>query len=96
MDYHLILILAEVLDRVTLTGVAIKGQNHELLRKFIFQYAPGEGRVRYISGDGSESAVMLHSCFFGSLLYKLVEILDIDELLGLPSSMIVLILRAGM
>jgi len=43
MNHHLILILAEVLDRTTLTGIAIRVQNHELLEKFIFQYALGEG-----------------------------------------------------
>jgi len=45
MDHHLVLILAEVLDQVTLIGVIIKDQNRELLGKFIFQYALGEGRV---------------------------------------------------
>ena len=58
MDHHLVLILAEVLDRVALIGVAIKGQNHESFRKFVFQYDLEEGGVGCISGDGSESAVM--------------------------------------
>ena len=31
MDYHLVLIVAEVLDWVTLTGVAAEGWNRELL-----------------------------------------------------------------
>jgi len=35
MDHHLVLILAEVLNWITLIGVAIKGWNHELLGKFI-------------------------------------------------------------
>ena len=35
MNHHLVLILIEMLDQVALTGVAIKGQNRELLRKFI-------------------------------------------------------------
>ena len=39
-------------------------------------------------GDDSESAVMWHPRLFDLLLYKLVEILDTDELLGLPSRMI--------
>ena len=58
MDHHLVLILAEVLDKITLTEVAIKGQNHELLRKFIFQYVLRERGVRCIVGDGSEPAMM--------------------------------------
>jgi len=45
MDHHLVLILAEVLNRIALTGVSIKGWNHELLGKFIFQYVLGEGRI---------------------------------------------------
>ena len=45
IDHHLVLIFAEVLDRVALIGVAIKGRNHELHGKFIFQYAIGEGGV---------------------------------------------------
>ena len=90
------MILAEVLDQIALTGVAIKGWNHELLEKFIFQYALGERRVRCIKGDGSESIVMWHPRIFDSLLYKLTEILDTDELLGLLSRMIMSILHAGM
>ena len=31
MDHHLVLILAEVLGQIALTGVAIKGRYHELL-----------------------------------------------------------------
>jgi len=58
MDHHLDLIRAEVLDRVTLTGVAIKDQNQELIGKFVFQYALKEGEVGYTDGDGSESAVL--------------------------------------
>jgi len=38
MDHHLVLILAELLDWVALTGVAVKGQNREFLEKFTFQY----------------------------------------------------------
>ena len=39
MDHYLILILAEVLDRIVLKGVAIKCRNQELLENFIFQCA---------------------------------------------------------
>jgi len=60
MDHHHILILKEVLERIALTGVAIKGQNHELLEKFILQYALRERRVGCIGGDGSESAMIWH------------------------------------
>ena len=35
-------------------------------------------------------------CVIDSLLYKFVKILDVDEILGLPPSMIILIPRAGM
>ena len=83
-----------MLDRITLTKVAVKGWNRELLGKLTFQYALREG-VRCIGDDGSVSAVVLYSCLFDSLLYKFIEILDADELLGLPPSMIVLIPRAG-
>ena len=55
---HLVLILAEVLNRITLIRLEIKGKNHELLGKFISQYVHGEGRIGWISGDGSESAVI--------------------------------------
>ena len=58
MDHHLVLILAEVLNRIALTGVAIKCQNYELLGKLIFQYVLGEGRIGCISDDGPESIVM--------------------------------------
>ena len=51
MDYHLVLVLTEVLDWVTLTGVAINYQNHELLEKFVFQYDHGEGRIGCINGN---------------------------------------------
>ena len=67
IDHHLILILAEVLNRVTMTGVIVEGQSRELLKKFIFQYVFGEGRIGCICGDGSESVVTRHSCFFDSL-----------------------------
>jgi len=30
------MILVEILNRIALIGVAIKGKNHELLEKFIF------------------------------------------------------------
>jgi len=62
----------------------------------MFQYTLGEGEVGYIGGDGSESVVVWHSCFLDSLPYKLVEILDADELFGLPPNMIVMIPRARM
>ena len=58
MDHHLVLILAEMLDWVSLTGVTVKGQNSEFLRKFTSQYVLREGGVGCIDGDGSESAVM--------------------------------------
>ena len=35
MNHYLVLILAEVLDRISFTWVVIKGQNHELLRKLV-------------------------------------------------------------
>ena len=73
MDHHLILILAEVLDRVALTGVAFEGWNRELLGKFIFQYDLREGGVGCIGGDGSESVVMRHltsSTRFGTSLSR--------------------------
>jgi len=80
--YHrLVLIMAEMLDRIALTGVAIKGWNRELLGKFTFQYAPGKGGVGCIGDDGSESVVVWHFCFLDLLLYRLVEILDAEELL---------------
>ena len=95
MNHHLVLILTEVLDRIALTGVAIKGQNHELLGKFIFHYVLREGRVGCIGGDGFESAVMWHPHLFESLLYKLIEIMDIDKLHSFPSRMIMSILHIG-
>ena len=82
-----------MLDRITLTRVAVKSR--ELLVKFTFQYILEEG-VGYIGGDGSVSTVMRHFCFSDSLLYKLIEILDTDELFGLPPCMIVMISRARM
>ena len=51
MDHYLVLIVAEVLDRIALTGVADEGWNCELHGKFIFQYHLREGVVGYISGD---------------------------------------------
>ena len=84
-----------MLNRVTLTGIAVKGRNRELLGKFIFQYDLGEVGVGCIGGDGSKSVVMWHSCLFDSFLYKVVEILDTDELLYLFSRVIMLISRAG-
>jgi len=96
MNHHLVLILVEMLDRFALTGVAIKSWNRELIEKFMFQYALRERKVGCIDGAGFESVVMRHCCFFDSLLYKLVEILDTDELLSVPPSIIVLIPRAGM
>ena len=50
MDHHLVLILEEVLNRIALIRVAIKGQNHELLEKFIFQFAIKERGVGCIRG----------------------------------------------
>jgi len=94
MDHHLVLILAEVLNRNALTGVAIKGRNHELLEKFIFQYVLREGRIGCISVDGPESAVMGHTRFY-SLFYKLVEILDANELFSFLLRMNRSILRTG-
>ena len=69
MDHNLVLILREMLNQTALNRVAIKGRVHELLRKFIFQCILGEGRIGCISGDGPESAVMWHTCFFDSLSY---------------------------
>jgi len=57
-DHHLVLILVEILDRIALTGVAVKGWNRELLKKFTFQYALREGKVGCIDGDGSESTMV--------------------------------------
>ena len=95
MDQHLVLILAEVLKRIALTRVVIKDQNHELLRKFIFQYVLEEGRIGCNSGDGPETSMMWHTHFFDSLLYELVEILDTNEL-DFPLRLIRSIPRAGM
>ena len=81
---------------VALTGVATKGQNHELLGKFILQYGLREGRIGCINGDGPEFAVVRHTRFFDLLLYELVEILDTDECLNSSSRLIRLILRVGM
>ena len=82
--------------RVALTTVAIKGQNGELLGKFIFKYVLREGGVGCIGGDGSKSAMIWHSCFFDSLLYNLVEILDTNELLYPSPRVIMMISRMGM
>jgi len=68
MDHHLVLILREVLDRITQTAVEFKAKDHEFLQKFIFQYAFGERRVGCIEGDGSESVVIWHPHLFDSLL----------------------------
>ena len=62
MDHHLILILTVVLDLVNLIRVAVKGQNHEFLKKFTSQYILGEGRIICIGGAGSEFVVMRHFC----------------------------------
>jgi len=86
MDHHIVLILAKMLNRIALTRVAIKGRNYELLEKFIFKYVPGEGRIECISGDDPESVKMWHTCSFYLLLYKLVEILNADELLDFPQN----------
>ena len=61
MDHNLVLILREMLNRTALNRVAIKGRDHELLGKFIFQYILGEGRIGCNSGDCPESAVMWHT-----------------------------------
>jgi len=76
--------------------VVIKGQNHELLGKFIFQYGLGEGKIGCINGNGLESVMMRHTHFFNLLLYKLVEILGTDECLSSPLRLIRSILCAGM
>ena len=56
----------------------------------------GKGRIECISGDSPETTVMWYTRFFDSLPFELVEILDTDELLGLPPRMARSILRAGM
>ena len=78
-----ITILEEVLNQIALTRVVIKGQYHELLGKFIFEYVLGEGRIGCISRDSLESTMMWHVCFFNLLLYEVVEILEKNELLDL-------------
>ena len=83
-------------EKIVLIGVAIKGQNHELLGKFIFQYALRERGVGCIEGDDSESAVMWYARLLDSLWYKLIEILDTDELLSCPPRMIMSIFSTGM
>ena len=95
MNHHLVLILAEMLDRVALTRLTVKCWNRELLGKFTFQYALEEERVGCIGGDGSESAMVWHSCFLDLLPYNLVEILDMEKLFGLPLSIIMLISHMG-
>jgi len=81
------------------TGSLYRSSNQRselwLLEKFIFQYDLWEGGVGCIGGDCSESAVMRHSYFFDSLLYKLVGILDTDELVHPSLKVIVLIIRTG-
>jgi len=96
MDHHLVLVLAEVLNCVALARVAIKGWNHELLRKFIFQCGHGEGRIGSINGGSIESVVMWHTRFFDSLLYELVEVLNTNECVGSPPRLICSILHDGM
>jgi len=76
-----------VYNQIALTRIAIKGRNYELLGKFIFKYVPQERRIGCISIDGSESAKMWNTCSLYLLLYELVEILDADELLGIPPRM---------
>ena len=56
---------------------------------------PRRREVGCISGDGSEYAVVWHYCLLNSLVYKLVKILDADEFLGLPLSMVMLIPHIG-
>jgi len=73
-----------------------KGQNHELLGKFMFEYDLGERRIGCINGDGPKSAVIRHTHFFDSYLYGLIEILDMDEYLSSSSKLIRSILRVGM
>ena len=96
IDYYLVLILTEILNRIARTIVVVKGQNSEFFCKFTHQYALGDGRAESIDSDSSESAVMRHPFLLDSLLYKLIEILDADKLLGLSLSMIVLISHTEM
>ena len=96
MNYHLVLILAKVLDWVALAEIATEGNNHEFLEKFITQHALGERRVGCICSDCSEFVVGRHPRFLDSLLHELVENLDADELFSLPLNAIVLIPREGM
>ena len=96
MNHYLVLVLTDVLDWVALTGVAIKGRNHELFGEFIFQYGFREGRIGHIYGDGLEFTVMRRTHILDSLLYELVEILDMDECLSSPSRLIRLNLHVGM
>ena len=73
IDHHLVLILIEVLDWVALIRIAIKGWNHKLLEKFIFQYGIGEGRIGCINGDSLAFTVVRHTHFLNLFLYKLVD-----------------------
>jgi len=68
INHHLVLILAEILDQITLIRVAVKYWNREFLRKFTFQYSLREGRVGCIDVDGSEFAVGWHFCLLDLLM----------------------------
>ena len=96
IDHHLVLILAEILDWIALTGVAIKYWNRELFWKIHIPICLQRRGVGCINGDDSVFGMVWHSCFLDLLSYKLVEILNADELFDLPLSMIVLIPHAGM
>ena len=45
MDHHFVLILAEMLNRIALTEVTIKGQNHEILGEVRISVWPQRGEL---------------------------------------------------
>ena len=55
-----------------------------------------KGELDASGAIGSESTMTWHPRFFDLLLYKLVEILDMNKLFGLSPRMITSILQAGM
>ena len=55
---------------------------------FVFLYGLKEERIGCINSDGPEFTIVRHTRFFNSLLCELVEILDTDECLSSPSSLI--------
>ena len=55
-----------------------------------------KGELDALRVMGLESAVMWHTCFFYSLFYELIKILDTDEFLDFPSRMIMSIFHSGM